>query len=189
MTLPSRRATRSLYRRLFSNPFICSSCKRQRDLTTSAKSNPRVDQCQKLRQYQKPLRRFLSSITPVTTVNATRTIPELFRELHDELGALETRAGAHVNLSQLQLALRGLESTDAVIRVAGRKKTLDYVPNDMELTSYSVLGINGQNGAHRLAKVLLADPLVEEQAWEKQLVDSAEEDGRALLIRSVCRCL
>ena len=59
----------------------------------------------------------------------------------------------------------------------------------MELTPYSVLGINGRNGAHRLAKVLLADPLVEEQAWEKQLVDSAEEDGRALLIRSVCRCL
>ena len=135
------------------------------------------------------MRRYLSSIAPVTTVNATKTIPEPFRELHHELNALETRAGAYVNLSQLQLALRGLESTEAVIRVAGENKPWDRILSYLTLTLCLVLGVNGQSGARRLAKVLLADPLKEEQAWERRLADTEDDDGRALLIRSVHHCL
>ena len=45
-----------------------------------------------------------------------------------------------------------------------------------------VLGINGLNGARRLARVLLADPLATESPWEKQLMDG-DQDERAILLR------
>lgn len=61
----------------------------------------------------------VSTIASVTAVNAQRDIPLTFRPLHDSLSALEHEAAIYVNLSQLKLALRGLESENAVTRVAG----------------------------------------------------------------------
>ena len=66
-----------------------------------------------------PRRRRISNIAPVTAVNAQKNIPLEYKELHDALKDLESSAGVYVNLSQLQLALQGLESRDAVTRVAG----------------------------------------------------------------------
>ena len=63
-----------------------------------------------------------ASTTPsVTAVNAKRAIPEQFQALYASLKALERDAGVFVNSSQLQLALRGVESEDAVTRVAGEQ--------------------------------------------------------------------
>lgn len=75
-----------------------------------------------------------------------------------------------MNLSRLQLALRGLERGDTVVRIA-------------------VLGIGGDDGirrARRLVRLLLADPLIE-GTWETRLGETgeAEEEGKALLIRLV----
>ena len=48
---------------------------------------------------------------------------------------------------------------------------------------YIVLGINGQKGARRLVRALLADPLAPKSQWEKRLLDADEVDGKALLVR------
>lgn len=50
------------------------------------------------------------------------------------------------------------------------------------LTIWAVLGLNSQIGAQRLARLLLADPLGQEEEWEKEL-DSAGEE--AVLLRYV----
>jgi hypothetical protein len=44
-----------------------------------------------------------------------------------------------------------------------------------------VLGVSSQGGARRLARALLADPLVEEELWEGVLEKGSEEG--AVLIR------
>lgn len=46
-----------------------------------------------------------------------------------------------------------------------------------------MLGIGDQKSARRLARLLLADPLAEESAWERQLEDTSSDDGKALLLR------
>ena len=50
---------------------------------------------------------------------------------------------------------------------------------------HAVLGIEDQAGARRLARVLLADPLAKEPPWEKELLDTDDADGKALLLRYV----
>jgi hypothetical protein len=69
-----------------------------------------------------------------------------------------------VNLSRLQLALRGLAVESPVTRVA-------------------VLGLSSHGGAKRLARALLADPLGAQEPWELAL-ETAIEEG-AVLIRYV----
>ena len=46
-----------------------------------------------------------------------------------------------------------------------------------------VLGVDAQRGAARLTRALLADPLAPEPSWERHLVDSADENGKAILLR------
>ncbi|KAL8922305.1 MAG: hypothetical protein Q9208_005275 [Pyrenodesmia sp. 3 TL-2023] len=65
-----------------------------------------------------PARRAASTITSVTAVNAKTAVPHAFRELHDALNVLQREAAVYTNLSQLQLALRGLESENGVTRIA-----------------------------------------------------------------------
>lgn len=72
-----------------------------------------------------------------------------------------------MNLSRLQLALRGLAVENAVTRVA-------------------VLGLNSQVGAQRLARLLIADPLAEKANWEEKLEKSL--DGGAVLLRYEDSC-
>jgi len=110
------------------------------------------------------LKRHISSVSTVTAVNVTRTIPTRNQRLYEELTVLEKEAATFANLSQLQLALRGLESDDPIIRVA-------------------VIGLNGLRVAKRLVRTVLADPLNSEQDWERYLKDEASGDTRALLVR------
>lgn len=46
-----------------------------------------------------------------------------------------------------------------------------------------VLGLNGQQGARRLTRALLADPLVSEPEWERILTEADERDGKAWVLR------
>ena len=72
-------------------------------------------------QARPPHPRAASTIPSVTAVNVQRELPAAFKELHASLKSLEQDAALYVNSSQLHLALRGLESEDAITRVAGGK--------------------------------------------------------------------
>lgn len=54
-----------------------------------------------------------------TAINLRPNIPPRNQELYDALSALSGAAETYVNISRLQLALRGLAAQDAVTRVAG----------------------------------------------------------------------
>ncbi|KAI9830351.1 MAG: hypothetical protein M1819_005732 [Sarea resinae] len=105
-----------------------------------------------------------STLASSTAVNAHRDIPLGTQELHHELAFLKTKAANYVNLSRLQLALRGLEARDPTVRVA-------------------VLGLDGQEAARKVVRVLLADPLAGEGQWETQLESSDVGDSPGLVIR------
>ena len=94
---------------------ICPSCRHQTAFSVSARSL----QPQWRLQHQRALHpRKASTLAPVTVVNAVKDIPPAARELHEALEALQREALVYTSLSQLQLALRGLESKNAVTRVA-----------------------------------------------------------------------
>lgn len=69
---------------------------------------------------QHVVRRRPASTVSATAIDAKREIPPSFQELHATVGALRDEASTYVHPGQLQLALRGLESENAVTRVAGR---------------------------------------------------------------------
>ncbi|RAK98917.1 uncharacterized protein BO80DRAFT_427022 [Aspergillus ibericus CBS 121593] len=94
----------------------------------------------------------------------TRTIPPRLKELHEALGQVKDIATEQVNLSRLQLALRGLETETPLVRVA-------------------VLGLNDAAAARRLVRLLLADPLNQREIWEDALEAYGEDTERGLLIR------
>ncbi|KAK3623311.1 hypothetical protein LTR56_021690 [Elasticomyces elasticus] len=118
-------------------------------------------------QISRPRRQYSSqgSLASTTAINAPTTVPPRYRELHQQLLALQEEANTYVNLSRLQLAARSLESEQPITRVA-----------------LLGLGQNGANAARKLARALLSDPLGEEQAWEQDLLQSVK-DGRSLLLR------
>ncbi|MCJ1475777.1 hypothetical protein MMC13_004441 [Lambiella insularis] len=144
-----------------SRPYICASCIQKRAIRGATRRiGPLWEFDGRLRQ--KLRRQHASSVTPVKAVNVTKIIPPSNKELYHELTVLEKEVPTFVNLSQLRLILRGLESENPIIRVA-------------------VLGVNGSRGPRNLVKALLADPLGPKQPWENDLENS--EDTRALLIR------
>ncbi|OKL64480.1 hypothetical protein UA08_00299 [Talaromyces atroroseus] len=96
--------------------------------------------------------------------NKKNIVPPHLRDLHKALTELQEVAADHVSLSRLQLAQRGLESEDPVIRVA-------------------ILGINDVRATRRLVRLLLADPLTEKQAWEDLIESYGIEESNGLLIR------
>ncbi|KAF2235881.1 hypothetical protein EV356DRAFT_499098 [Viridothelium virens] len=101
-----------------------------------------------------------------TAINAPIDVPSFYRPLYDALERLKNTAGNYVNLSRLQLALRGLERGNTRMRIA-------------------VLGIGAEGGlarARRLVRLLLADPLVEKE-WEKRIEGKGPRDERDLLVR------
>ncbi|QGA16739.1 hypothetical protein EYB26_004407 [Talaromyces marneffei] len=97
-------------------------------------------------------------------VNLNKNVPARYRELHAALKELEDVAADHISLSRLQLAQRGLESEEHVVRVA-------------------VLGVNDARSTRRLVRLLLADPLSEEQSWEELIDSYGIEGSNGLLIR------
>ncbi|KAL8793316.1 MAG: hypothetical protein Q9195_004093 [Heterodermia aff. obscurata] len=140
--------------------FLCHKCQ-QRALSSVSPKRPATWLAQS--QYRQSRSRRASAISPVSIVNGTKNILPVTQKIYDTLRALEQEAAAFTDLSQLQLALRGLESENAITRIA-------------------ILGVNGTHDARRLARILLADPLDAEPAWEKQLAKT-DNDERAILLR------
>lgn len=101
-----------------SSTFLCPSC-RFRDAIYSLRSQIKSRSGFQARRHP-PQRRRASAIAQVTAINAHRELPPPFRELRDSLSSLQTEAAVYVNSSQLQLAVRGLESENAVTRVASK---------------------------------------------------------------------
>ncbi|KAJ9617292.1 hypothetical protein H2200_001013 [Cladophialophora chaetospira] len=136
------------------NFFFCPSCTTWR---TSKPLHPTV--------RRTAPRRHASTLTSNTAVNGRRPIPSRYKPLYDALVDVKKKAAAQVNLSRLNLALQGLESDTPVTRVA-------------------VLGLNVQATTKRLVRLLLADALEKEGRWEKELLQSHNEEySRGLLIR------
>ncbi|ETI24502.1 hypothetical protein G647_03871 [Cladophialophora carrionii CBS 160.54] len=132
--------------------FFCPSC------TTWRTSRPlRIRRTASTSTSTSPsARRSASTLTSTTAVNGRIPIPPRYKPLYDALVGVQKRASAQVNLSRLQLALQGLESDTPVTRVA-------------------VLGLNVQDTARRLVRLLLADALEGEGGWEKELVPSQSQ--------------
>ncbi|KAG5291772.1 hypothetical protein I7I48_03670 [Histoplasma ohiense] len=142
--------------------FLCPSCSIWRCSTPLRTAHSRY------RNFN--LRRARSASTFVHqsaaahAVNITRNIPERFQELYSALNSVHDTASNHVNSSRLQLALRGLETTRPVIRVA-------------------VLALGNTATAPRLVRLLLADPLSPKQQWEDYLDAHRMDRSGSLLIK------
>lgn len=118
---------------------------------------------------RRPRRKALSSqCRPQSTTPAVRRAADPRRELEDALLDLQKHSANFVNLSRLQLALNGLrqEPGNESIRVA-------------------VLGLaNGTSAgetAKQVLRLLLADPLKDEEAWEKEL--SQHDVAQPMIVR------
>lgn len=118
------------------SPFICLSC-RYRTVVSLFKSRSKYESafngCRRsLQQRHTPIP------VPVTVVNAKHKIPPPFELLYKELSTLQHEAAVYVNPSQLKLALRALESENAVTRIAST--TLPDKPHNLEsLSDLSIL--------------------------------------------------
>lgn len=118
--------------------FYCPSCStwRRRMLSTAATSNKYRTRNGGLRHIfhnnntdtTTIVRRYMSTSTArfngasaaaAADVNINKNVPARFRELYAALNELEDVAADHISLSRLQLAQRGLESEEHVVRVAG----------------------------------------------------------------------
>ena len=104
-----------------------------------------------------------STLSSSTAINASKNVPARLKSLYAALGELKAKVPAHISLSRLQLAQQGLESESPKIRIA-------------------VLGLNAQDTARRVVRLLLADALEPEQAWEKELLQ-ADGSDKGILIR------
>ncbi len=148
-----RARSRTKLEDLLDTVFFCPSC------TTWRTSKPLQPT-----SFRRTPRRYASGLSSNTALNATKNIPARYKELYEALGGVRKKASAQVNLSRLQLALQGLESETPTTRVA-------------------ILGLNVQETARRIARLLLADPLGDEERWEKQLVDWDADFNQGLVIR------
>ena len=114
---PTTRRPVQLVRRDAFSPFICPSCAFSRSLITNKLTVP----SRRLPQLRRHSRRHASTVTSATAINAPVNVPIAFKDLYESLQKLKNDAAVYTNLSRLQLALRGLEGRNAVVRVAGTK--------------------------------------------------------------------
>ncbi|PGH36645.1 hypothetical protein GX50_00507 [[Emmonsia] crescens] len=142
--------------------FFCPSCSIWRRSILSPTSRPRYRNLSLRRTRSAST--FASPSTAAHTVNFTRNVPERFQGLYSALNGVHDTAANHVNSSRLQLALRGLETTRPVIRVA-------------------FLDLDNTATTARLVRLLLADPLSPKQQWENYLETHRMDTSRGLLIK------
>ncbi|KAJ5688886.1 hypothetical protein N7462_003278 [Penicillium macrosclerotiorum] len=162
---------RSLSRPLDSaGVFYCPSCATwRRTLSTRASSTTTgIDGIEHARRNLRLLDHAQTiAIRPFTTspaINPSKTVPPRFKELYDALNSVKDGAIEQVSVSRLQLALRGLESEQPLVRVA-------------------VLGLDNADSARKLVRLLLADPLGPRESWEDILEGYESDPSRGLLIR------
>lgn len=100
--------------------------------------------------------------------STSATTPNPRKELEQALLDLQKQAPAFINLSRLQLALQGLRQTPG-----------------QESVRVAILGLANGSDAGKTAKnvlrVLLADPLQDEQEWERQL--NTHDPKEPLIVR------
>ncbi|KAL1958643.1 hypothetical protein VTO42DRAFT_3986 [Malbranchea cinnamomea] len=137
--------------------FFCPSCSR---LYLPTRTSRRKISLQRASNPPPTTPTFASS----SAINATKNIPPRFTELYSALKSVGDSAANHVNVSRLQLALRGLETENPVIRVA-------------------VLGLGDAATAARLVRLLLADPLGPKEKWEDYLENYGCDNEHGLLIK------
>ncbi|CAK7233548.1 hypothetical protein SCUCBS95973_008631 [Sporothrix curviconia] len=92
--------------------------------------------------------------------------------LAETLGALQQQAGTLLNLSRLQLAIRSLQQPAGHESIRVAVLGLTGAPN-------AVLASGGGQSAKELVRLILADPLQDEQPWE---ADLASHDPKEPLI-------
>ncbi|CAG8956495.1 hypothetical protein HYFRA_00003881 [Hymenoscyphus fraxineus] len=149
-----------------SYPQICPICtfarNSQRPSSTPRRSQPRSNRIERRQQSNATVAASTQSSAPQVAVS-----PRI--ELRDALYDLQKHAANYVNISRLQLALRGLEQStgDEIIRIA-------------------ILGLadggDSLKKAKQLVRLLLADPLKAEEEWERILLDE-QPGNRPLLLR------
>lgn len=99
-------------------PYVCHRCRiRTALLNIQSRKLPVALQ----------LARRNSTTASTTAINGNRGLPETLQNLHSSLSALQKDAALYINWSQLLLALRSVESKNAVIRVAGLYATMTMV--------------------------------------------------------------
>ncbi|EPE33485.1 hypothetical protein GLAREA_06498 [Glarea lozoyensis ATCC 20868] len=118
--------------------------------------------------YQRIDRRRLTS-AHISAAPERREILSPRVQLQEALKALQKDAANFVNISRLQLALRGLQQ-----------------PEGEETIRVAILGLRdggvSLRKAKQLARLLIADPLKPEEEWERTLLE--EDDGsRPILLR------
>ena len=114
--------------------FVCSSCRyKQARAISNGSARLGIRGNRKARGTTLQIRT-ASTTASVTAVNVRRDIPPRFQILHESLKALESEAAVYINSSQLRLALRGLESENAVTRIAGR-----FLSNDNNRRTASLI--------------------------------------------------
>ena len=108
-----------------SRTFVCASCRYSRCRTLpNGLSRSRIQGKRKAHGGTILQTRKASTTASVTAVNVKHDIPPRFLNLHESLKALETEAAVYINPSQLRLASRGLESENAVTRIAGNSSRM-----------------------------------------------------------------
>lgn len=108
---------------LSSRPFVCPSCRCKQARAFS--NGPARLRSQSNRKARGTSLRTASTTASVTAVNFRGDVPPRFTNLHESMKTLETEAAVYINLSQLRLALKGLESENAVTRIAGKSCSND----------------------------------------------------------------
>lgn len=163
-------------------PFVCPSCSLWRLPNTASRKTcayPRLARA--IHSRSRPTAsikestsilsdgptRHASTLVSRSAINAPSNVPETNRDLYASLEKLKDTASDYVNQSRIQLALRGLEVQRPTIRIG-----------------LLGLGSDGNSASRKLARVLLADALSNEEQWEKILVNGNGDSGKALLLRS-----
>ena len=157
--------------------YYCPSCAtRRRTLSTRRNGivSPRLEAKRLSLSFSRP-------ITTSSVIHA-RHVPPRLRELYEALNKIQGVATEQVNISRLQLALRGLESETPIIRVAGGFLS-QTVLSDIFADISIVLGLNDATAARKLVRLLLADPLNTRESWEDALDAYDSDPTQGLLIR------
>lgn len=101
--------------------FYCPSCSTwRRTLSTRTTSSAKIEPARRNAHLLDTVP--TTRTRPFTTspaISAGKTVPPRFKELYDALSGVKDAAIEQVSVSRLSLALRGLESEEPLIRVAG----------------------------------------------------------------------
>ena len=100
-------------------PVICPPCRFQKVSRSvqhgiKERSLPQAQAYSQGPEFQLPV-----SKASIYAISAKKEIPPQLQDLHSSLSALQNDATSYINLSQLRLALRGLESKRPITRIAG----------------------------------------------------------------------